>query len=163
MAVGSVLAGIWSGRKVDTGLTPIGAAVIVFSSVMMFFVPRIASPESGLAYYWSCGGLFLMGMGAGLYDIPLKAYLQDYSPRETRGEILAAGNVLIFAAMIVAAGIFWGLTSGLGLTAPDIFLIAAIATAAVTVVILYFVRRQTLEALARPVRGLAGWLRGRAS
>ncbi len=160
VAVGSVLAGFWSGHAVDPGLTPIGATVIVLSCIMMFLAPEVAAPESEFAYTWSCGGLFLMGMGAGIYDVPLRSYLQDFSPLETRGQILAAGNDLIFAAMLVAAGLFWVLTSWLGMTAPDIFLIAGVATAIATIGILYFVRRQTTEALMRPLHGLRNLLDG---
>ncbi len=163
VAVGSLLAGVWSGDKVNPGLTPIGAAVIVFASAMTFFISQVTAPDTATAYYWTCGGLCLMGLGAGLYEVPLKSYLQDYSPPEIRGEILAAGNVLIFAAMLVAAALFWVLTSVLGVTAPVLFLIAGIVTAMVGVVILHFVHSQTVDALGQPLHALRGLLGRQAS
>ncbi len=38
---------------------------------------------------------------AGLFDIPLQAYLQDRSPAESRGSIMAAYNFLAFAGMLI--------------------------------------------------------------
>ena len=154
VAVGSVLAAVWSGHDVELGLAPIGAGGIVVACVLMFLTPRVAAANSSFAYYWSCGGLLLMGVSAGLYDIPLRAYLQDHSRRTTRGEILGAGNVLIFTAMLMAAGLFFVLSQLLGIGAPMIFLIAGIVTAAALIVILYFLHRQAAAALAKPFRRL---------
>jgi acyl-[acyl-carrier-protein]-phospholipid O-acyltransferase/long-chain-fatty-acid--[acyl-carrier-protein] ligase len=153
-AMGSVLAAVWSGHRIELGLTPIGAGGIMVSALVLFFTPRVAAGNSSFAYYWSCGGLFLMGMSAGLYDIPLRAYLQEYSRRTTRGEILGAGNFLIFTAMLVAAGLFFVLTQLMAVGAPMIFLIAGIITVAATILILYFLHRQAAEALAKPLRRL---------
>jgi acyl-[acyl-carrier-protein]-phospholipid O-acyltransferase / long-chain-fatty-acid--[acyl-carrier-protein] ligase len=77
VAVGSIIAGVWSGHDVEPGITPIGAVGIVVASVIMFLTPYVASANSSFAYYWSCGGLFLMGIGAGLYDIPGRVRAQD--------------------------------------------------------------------------------------
>jgi acyl-[acyl-carrier-protein]-phospholipid O-acyltransferase/long-chain-fatty-acid--[acyl-carrier-protein] ligase len=162
-AVGSVLASVWSGHAIELGLTPIGAGGIVVSCLLMFFTPHVAAAHSSFAYYWSCGGLFLMGVCAALYDIPLQAYLQDYSRRATRGEILGAGNFLIFTAMLMAAGLFFVLTQLLRIGAPMIFLIAGIITAAATILMLYFLHRQAAAALAMPFRWLWSLIRLRNS
>ena len=154
VAIGSVLASVWSGHGIALGLTPIGAGGIMVSCVLMFFTPRVAAANSSFAYYWSCGGLLLMGISAGLYDIPLRAYLQDHSRRTTRGEILGAGNLLIFTAMLVSAGLFFVFTDLMGIAAPLIFLIAGILTAAATILMLYFLHRQAAAALAKPLRRL---------
>lgn len=156
VAVGSVLASVWSGQDVELGLTPIGAGGIAASALLMFFTPHVAAGHSPFACYLSCGGLFWMGLSAGLYDIPLRAYLQDNSRRTRRGELLGAANFLIFTAMLVAAGLFFVLTQLLGVGAPMIFLLASIVTAAVTVLILYFLRQQAAAALAKPLRWLWG-------
>ncbi|HEX3655385.1 MAG TPA: MFS transporter [Pirellulales bacterium] len=162
-AVGSILASVWSGNAIELGLTPIGAGGIVVSCLLMFITPHVAAAHSSFAYYWSCTGLFLMGMSAGLYDIPLRAYLQDYSRRSTRGEILGAGNFLIFTAMLLAAGLFLVLTQLLGIGAPIIFLIAGIITVAVTILMLYYLHAQAAAALAKPFRGLWSFVRRRNS
>jgi acyl-[acyl-carrier-protein]-phospholipid O-acyltransferase/long-chain-fatty-acid--[acyl-carrier-protein] ligase len=81
VAVGSVVAGIWSAGKIEPGLTPIGAAGLVATSVMMFVVASPASSGSRNEYFWSCFYLFLMGVSSGLFDVPLQSYLQ-YTARK---------------------------------------------------------------------------------
>jgi len=154
VAIGSVVAAIWSGNRIEPGLTPIGAGGIAAACLMIFLTPRLAPGNSSFAYYWTCSGLVLMGLSAGIYDIPLRAYLQDYSRQTTRGEILGAANVLIFTSMLTAAGIFFVLTSLMGIGAPMIFLIAGITTAAAMFVILHFLHQQTVAVLMKPLRGL---------
>jgi acyl-[acyl-carrier-protein]-phospholipid O-acyltransferase/long-chain-fatty-acid--[acyl-carrier-protein] ligase len=156
VAIGSVIVGVWSGHEIEIGITPIGAAGIVVAALIMFVTPYVAENDSSFAYYWSCGGLLLMGISAGLYDIPIRAYLQDYSRRTTRGEILGAVNFLIFTAMLVAAGAFYLLTSLLDMDAAMIFLIAGILTIAASVVLLYYLHRQAVAALARLLRSVRG-------
>ncbi len=48
--------------------------------------------------------LLALGVMAGLYDIPLQAFLQDRSPPESRGSIMAAYNFLTFAGMLAGLG-----------------------------------------------------------
>ena len=38
-----------------------------------------------------------------LFDVPLAAYMQHYSPREHRGSILAASNFLTFGGILIAS------------------------------------------------------------
>jgi acyl-[acyl-carrier-protein]-phospholipid O-acyltransferase/long-chain-fatty-acid--[acyl-carrier-protein] ligase len=163
VASGSILAGIWSGGEVNPGLTPIGAAVIVVATLMMFALIWVARGGSDLAYYWSVGFLFLMGVGGGLYDVPLRSYMQEYSPRQTRGEILAAANFLIFAGMLLASGVFWGLTAVAGLSAPELFLIGSIISAAVGAIAFWFVGDRTLETLRQLASTIGRLLGGEAS
>ena len=65
----------------------------------------------------------VMGITAGLYDIPLQAFLQDRSRPEARGSIMAAYNFLAFAGMLVASGIYWLLTGPFGLSPRVVFLL----------------------------------------
>jgi acyl-[acyl-carrier-protein]-phospholipid O-acyltransferase/long-chain-fatty-acid--[acyl-carrier-protein] ligase len=77
-------------------------------------------------------------MTAGLYDIPLQAFLQDRSPPRSRGSIMAAYNFMTFAGMLAASGVFWVLSSPrvLGLSARTIFLIGGLITVPITFVII---------------------------
>ena len=47
------------------------------------------------------------GVSAGLFDIPLEAYLQLRSDPRVRGSILAANNFISYTCMLGAAGLFW--------------------------------------------------------
>jgi acyl-[acyl-carrier-protein]-phospholipid O-acyltransferase/long-chain-fatty-acid--[acyl-carrier-protein] ligase len=79
----------------------------------------------------------LLGISAGLYDVPFQAFLQHRSPPKTRGSILAANNFLAYSAMFSASGIFWLLAVGLGLTARGVCVAAGLATLPVLLCILY--------------------------
>ena len=84
-----------------------------------------------------------MGITAGLYDIPLQAFVQDRSPPKSRGSIMAAYNFLTFAGMLGASGVYWLLSGPLGLSAPAIFLVGGIVTVPVTVIIVRLLPFQT--------------------
>ena len=94
-----------------------------------------------------------MGVTAGLYDIPLQAFIQDRSPVESRGSIMAAYNFLCFAGMLAASGVYWLLSGPLGLSARWIFVVGGIATVLVT---LSIVRLLPLQTMRLAVRLLAG-------
>jgi len=47
-----------------------------------------------LSYFAAAIFLILLGVSAGLFDVPLASYMQDRSPPEHRGSILAASNFL---------------------------------------------------------------------
>ena len=49
----------------------------------------------------------ILGVSSGLFDVPLAAYMQDRSPPEHRGSILAASNFLTFGGMLIASFVYW--------------------------------------------------------
>ncbi len=105
---GSVLAGIWSRGKVELGIIPVGAAGMVLSLAGLFITGALGT--SMFAFVVTIIWLLLLGISSGLFDVPLEAYLQDRSPPEARGNILAATNLLTFSSMIGVAGLFYLLT-----------------------------------------------------
>ena len=106
---GSVLAGIWSGGRVELGMLHIGAFFIAFFSIAMLLTPDgflAASSPLNAGMILSCLFLAALGASSGLFDVPLAAYLQKKSPAEKRGAILAANNFLIFTGMFANSIIF---------------------------------------------------------
>ena len=100
VGLGSVLAGIASGGKVELGILPLGAFGISVSAMLLFTVRGdLVTPEAAYTpmYFWACLWLFTLGISAGLFDVPLAAFMQHRSPHESRGAILAASNFLTFA------------------------------------------------------------------
>lgn len=132
VASGSLLAGWLSGGKVELGLVPFGAIGIAVSSLLLFLTGDGVNPliqdSSRQAYIWSCVWLLGLGMSAGFFDIPLEAYLQDRSPEQSRGSILAASNFITFALIVISSGLFYVLNGVLELSASSIFLIAGLGT-----------------------------------
>ncbi len=125
VGAGSVLAGYLSGGNVELGLVPLGAAGVALFAMLLNFV-------SGGYLLW----LFLLGASGGAFSVPLAAYMQDRSPSETRGTILAAGNFLAFAGMLIVSAVFYVLHGPLQLDATTIFLVTGVATLPVLLYVL---------------------------
>ena len=131
IGIGSLLAGrlsrrgIDSGSKVDLGLVPCGVVVMAIAcGALALSAPNVFGGAAGGAtarllppVFW----LAVLGVGAGLFDVPLEAYLQEQSPPERRGTVLASTNLLVFAGMLVASVAYYGLrvpVGPAGATAP---------------------------------------------
>ncbi|MCH5374450.1 MAG: MFS transporter, partial [Planctomycetes bacterium] len=149
MGIGCVLAGFWSRGRVDVGLVPIGAAGIAVALMLLTTVPRGNGQPFSEPYLWACLWLFGLGLAAGLYDIPLLAFLQDRAPAESRGRVLAAYNFLAFSGMFLTSGLFSLLTGPLGLSARQIFLFAGVATLGVVAFLVYLIPLPLVRVLVR--------------
>jgi acyl-[acyl-carrier-protein]-phospholipid O-acyltransferase/long-chain-fatty-acid--[acyl-carrier-protein] ligase len=137
VGTGSVLAGVWSAGRVELGLVPCGALATAASSLLLWLAGSQAdlrNPEAlTQAFYWSCLFLFLLGGSAGLFNIPLEAFVQHRSPTRSRGTVLAACNFLTFSFILVSCGLFWLLHTQLRLSPAQIFLLAGLGTLPVAV------------------------------
>jgi acyl-[acyl-carrier-protein]-phospholipid O-acyltransferase / long-chain-fatty-acid--[acyl-carrier-protein] ligase len=109
IGLGSVLAGIWSAGRVELGILPLGALGLIVAPFALFTVEGEFFEPSGdwtLSYIVACLLLLLLGCSAGLFDVPLASYMQHYSPKDRRGSVLAASNLLTFGGMLIAAVAF---------------------------------------------------------
>ena len=181
IAVGSLLCEKLSGRRVEIGLVPLGAAGIsAFGIDLYFAIGQIEADGLRTAREFLTGDgtprllidMGLMGMFAGMFVVPLQANIQSRAPDDRRARIIAANNVLNALFMVAGSGlaIFWLVYLGRGI--PSLFLLVAIANAAVAAYIfrqvpefamrflvwllshsMYRVRHENLEAV--PERGPA--------
>ena len=104
LGVGSVLAGIASGGKIELGLVPWGALGIAIFSILLFFTPAdFITGGFSFKLVIACGLLAALGASAGFFDVPLASYLQKHSPPERLGEILSAVNCLAFTGIAIAS------------------------------------------------------------
>lgn len=154
VGLGSLLAGVWSAGRVELGLLPLGGAILSLGSVLLFFVDGdLIRPDAPvtLSYLTACGFLGLVGIGAGMFDVPLQSYLQHRSPAESRGSILAASNFLTFAGILVASGIFCLLRVPVGeearplFSSRQIFLLAGLTTIPVCVYIVWLIPQASIR------------------
>ena len=109
VCVGSVLAGLWSGDHVELGILPLGAFGVALNSLLLFTVPaRLFDPAAPITggFVWACLLLLFLGISAGLFSVPLEAYMQHRSPRASRGSILAASNFMTFSGICLASFLF---------------------------------------------------------
>ena len=134
LGIGSVLAGIWSGGRVELGIVPLGALGIATSALLLYVVGHAVELDpSQQGYYWACLFLFALGASAGLFNVPLVAYLQVESDAKTRGTILAASNFVTFTFILGAAGVYWFASGPLEMTASEVFLVAGLGTIPVVI------------------------------
>ncbi|MDX1963402.1 MAG: MFS transporter [Pirellulales bacterium] len=166
VGIGSLLAGYWSGNRVELGILPLGAIGVIFTTLLLWFcggslfVLVDGVLQITVWHVVTCGLLFLLGASAGLFDIPLEAYMQEYSPRQNRGSLLAANNFLSFSGIIGVSLLYMLLRSELGatVTRPDgtigreplfsaqtIFLLCGL----VTIPVLYYIVKLIPQAAVR--------------
>jgi len=109
IGLGSVLAGVLSGGRVELGMLPLGAFGVALCSLLLFTASgEIFHPGSPVTagLIWACFLLLMLGGSAGLFSVPLESYLQQRSPRSERGAILSASNSLTFSGVVVASVLF---------------------------------------------------------
>ena len=103
LGVGSVIAGLASGKRIELGLVPIGAGGMVLFMIALAFSPEnfITGNLLGGGQILACVLLAGLGISAGFFDVPLNSYLQHKSPVEQRGRILSAANCLMFTGIAI--------------------------------------------------------------
>ena len=95
IGTGALIAGKISGRIVELGLVPFGALGIAvsaflldaFSTHLLAVIPLVT----------------ILGVFGGIYEIPLDAYIQVASPRQSRGQMVAATNFMSFIGVLLAS------------------------------------------------------------
>ena len=152
VGAGSVLAGIWSAGRVELGILPLGAGGMAVASVALFTVSgAIIGPAGAVtsALVLACVFLFLLGVSAGLFDVPLASYMQHHSPAHVRGAILAASNFMTFAGILMTALLYAALRVPVGgeplFSAREVFLLCGIVTIPVMLYIVWLIPQATLR------------------
>ena len=149
IGVGSAFAGIWSAGRIELGIVPFGATIMAIFSVALFFIaPASVSSANPTLFYWALAMLFGLGIGGGLYDIPLESFIQRRSDDDSRGRIIAGSNFISFSAMLGAYGVFYVLNGKdmLNLSSSTVFLLSGISMLPVALVVLLIVPAATIRA-----------------
>lgn len=113
MAVGSLLAGKLSGDHIEYGLVPVGSALMAITGIVMG-VPGISQTA-----FTVC--LTLLGIGGGLFIVPITAVLQHNPPADRKGAVQGAASWLSWVGICAAAILQEKLTLGFGLTPGQVF------------------------------------------
>ncbi|MBE0534305.1 MAG: MFS transporter [Phycisphaerae bacterium] len=118
---GSWLAGRVSGRSIEFGIVPLGAIGLAVCCMAAAFVgdPQFKFVMLGL--------MFLTGISAGLFIVPLNAFIQLRSPAHMRGEVIAASGFLSWVGVLAAAALLFGLKL-LGSSAAQSFFVIGLLT-----------------------------------
>ncbi len=140
MAAGSMLAGKLSGDHVEYGLIPLGA----FLMAAMGFVMGMED----IAKAWFTLSLTLLGIGGGLFIVPIAAVLQHRPPAERKGSVQGAASWLSWVGISLAAVLQGELSLRLHWTPGQIFWFCA-ACAVVAGVYVTLSRPQALPTMLK--------------
>jgi acyl-[acyl-carrier-protein]-phospholipid O-acyltransferase/long-chain-fatty-acid--[acyl-carrier-protein] ligase len=159
---GSLLAGRLSGQGIDAdssvnlGIVPVGGMIMAIACLALAFSRQdVFQPDASLsvgmvsAAWW----LFLLGVGAGMFDVPLEAYLQEQSPPARLGATLASTNLLVFTGMLISSIGYYVLRMPVGaeelaeplFSARSIFLIFSLCAGVATVTAIFSAPRSSLR------------------
>jgi acyl-[acyl-carrier-protein]-phospholipid O-acyltransferase/long-chain-fatty-acid--[acyl-carrier-protein] ligase len=119
IGAGSLLAGRWSGQKVELGLVPIGSLGMGVCSVILA-LHVVAHPHLAP---WALAGI---GISAGLFVVPLNALLQQRAEAGAKGRVQGAANFYATLGMVLAALLYGILSKGFNLSAETIILVAGL-------------------------------------
>ncbi len=143
IGVGSLTCERLSNRTIELGLVPIGSiGLTLFGADLFFSTSTQATTEligfkdfiSNSANWRLVLDIFLLGTFGGIYIVPLYALIQARSNPKRRSRVIAGNNILN-AILMIAAGIYAITLINAGLNIPQLFLVAAILNAVVALYI----------------------------
>jgi 1-acyl-sn-glycerol-3-phosphate acyltransferase len=155
IGIGSLLCSWLSSGRVEIGLMPIGA---VGMAVFTWMLGETALPPADqlrtLAELAVTPGIvaviinmIMIAISAGLFLVPLYAFMQIRTDEADRSRVIAANNI-INAIFMITAGIMAAGMLLLGYDVLDIFKVTAVLTAIVTVYIMWMVPEFVLRFVA---------------
>ena len=137
VGLGSLLAGWWSNGRVELGMVPFGTMMMALACILLYF----SSDSPVLAGAM----LMLIGLGGGLFNVPLNAFIQERCPHNHLGAILAAGQQLTAFGMLLASGFFWVLQTPMQLSSPQIFLVSGLGIIPIVIYVLLLLPQATIR------------------
>lgn len=139
--LGSLLCEKLSGRRVELGLVPLGAAGVSLAMLDLYFARSGEALVQGLSiaeFIRQPGSLRIIidlltvGMFTGFFVVPLFALIQSRTPASELSRVIAGLNIQNSLFIVAAAGIGIFVQQVLGWTIPQVFLALAIANLVVT-------------------------------
>ena len=97
IGIGSVIAGQLSKGKIEYRLIPLGSIIMTLSSMPMGM--------NGIQIMPFSFALVALGIGAGLFIVPIASVLQYRPSAETKGAVQGAASVISFGGIALASGI----------------------------------------------------------
>jgi MFS family permease len=120
IGIGSVVAGLASGHRIRPRLVIPGAVGLIVCFTALGVLPPTYLNVASL--------LFLCGLAAGFYIVPLQSLLQALAPDGERGRFLGAANGISFCFIASSSAIYFLFRNTLAVPAPRIFLVCAALT-----------------------------------
>jgi acyl-[acyl-carrier-protein]-phospholipid O-acyltransferase/long-chain-fatty-acid--[acyl-carrier-protein] ligase len=129
IGIGSMIAGLLSGNKIEYGLIPLGSIGMMLTGI------ALGTTHVGLV--GSAVLLATLGFWAGFFAVPVNALIQHRPAEENKGGIIAAANLLSFVGIAMSSGAYFVFTKFIHLNPRGIMLAASVITAAGTAYVLF--------------------------
>ena len=124
VGIGTMAAGLLSGRKIEYGLVPLGAiGMTVFCGALF---------QQGVSFSQALVYFGLLGFSAGFVVVPVNALLQYRPNKDEKGGVLAAASLLSAIGVFITSPLHYALTKWLHLTPTDLFLAISVLTLVAT-------------------------------
>jgi len=125
IGLGSLLAAKLSGRDVEFGIVPLGAAGLTLAPLMLHAAPSHLATCLVIVVFF--------GVSAGVFSLPLQTFIQLRADASRRGEVLAASSFLSWVGVLFASALTWFFSGPLGLSAAQGFSVMGCLTLLLTV------------------------------
>jgi len=128
IGIGSMLAGLVSGNKIEYGLIPLGAIGMTCTGLVLGGMQHDLAGSAAL--------LGILGLWAGFFAVPVNALIQHRPAEKDKGGIIAAANLLSFVGVALSAGVYYVFTAFIHLDSRGVIVAASIITGVGTVYVL---------------------------
>jgi acyl-[acyl-carrier-protein]-phospholipid O-acyltransferase/long-chain-fatty-acid--[acyl-carrier-protein] ligase len=128
IGIGSMIAGLVSGNKIEYGLIPLGSIGMTCTGLAL----------GGMHFGLFGSGLLLgvLGFWAGFYAVPVNALIQHRPEEKDKGGIIAAANLLSFVGIALSSGVYYIFTAFIHLNPRGVIVAASLITGLGTVYVL---------------------------
>jgi acyl-[acyl-carrier-protein]-phospholipid O-acyltransferase / long-chain-fatty-acid--[acyl-carrier-protein] ligase len=123
IGLGSYLAGVMSGGKIEYGLVPLGAIMMALPAAYLYL--------PGVSLWGAVVALTILGLGGGFFIVPVQALVQHRPEPQHKGGVQGVAYFLTNASSLLA-GIIYLCFTLMKFNAAQIFLLMALMTLAVT-------------------------------
>jgi acyl-[acyl-carrier-protein]-phospholipid O-acyltransferase/long-chain-fatty-acid--[acyl-carrier-protein] ligase len=128
IGIGSMIAGLVSGNKIEYGLIPLGSIGMTLTGLALGGM-HFGLVGSGVA-------LAVLGFWAGFFAVPVNALIQHRPEEKDKGGIIAAANLLSFVGIALSSAVYYIFTAFIHLNPRGVIVAASLITAAGTVYVL---------------------------
>jgi acyl-[acyl-carrier-protein]-phospholipid O-acyltransferase/long-chain-fatty-acid--[acyl-carrier-protein] ligase len=128
IGIGSMIAGLVSGNKIEYGLIPLGSIGMTATGLALGGM-HFGLVGSGVL-------LALLGFWAGFFAVPVNALIQHRPAETDKGGIIAAANLLSFVGIAISSGVYFVFTAFIHLNPRGVIVAASIITGLGTVYVL---------------------------
>lgn len=128
IAIGSVLVAHLSRKRIEVGWVPYGCFALGLFSIDLALYGHTGTRTFMNFTIRSIIDIFMLGISAGFFIVPLFAQLQDKSPENEKGHYIAFSNIISFAGILAASLLAIFLSNILGMNSRNIMINIGIAT-----------------------------------